>query len=139
MKMLSKVFSAVSSITVTHLQPTTKDNKQKLTAHPMDLRKLVYQLRSQNIFKCNTDSVNSNLLGECSWYKSSLKSKSTSVFFLQKLPQTTYNIGWYLFPFSHKTDTNLNSSLRSYFFVEPRSAILLKWLLHMHSLIWWKV
>lgn len=37
--MPSKVFSAVSSIAVTHLQPTTKDNKQKLTAHPMDLRK----------------------------------------------------------------------------------------------------
>lgn len=36
MKMLSKVFSAVPSIAVTHLQPPTKDNKQKLTAHPMD-------------------------------------------------------------------------------------------------------
>lgn len=66
MKMLSKVFSAVSSIAITHLQPTTKDNKQKLTTHPMDLRELVYELRLQNIFKCNTVSVNSNLLEECS-------------------------------------------------------------------------
>lgn len=81
MKMPSKVFSAVSSIAATHLQPTTKDYKQKLTAHPMDLRKLLYHLRLQNIFKCNTDTVSSNLLGEYSWYKSSLISKSTSVFF----------------------------------------------------------
>lgn len=51
MKMLSQVFSAVSSIAVTHLQPTAKDNKQKLTAHPMDLRKLVYQLRSTVLTK----------------------------------------------------------------------------------------
>lgn len=91
MKMPSKVFSAVSSIAVTHLQPTTKDNEQKLTAHPMDLRKLVYQLR----LKIYVNVTRTVLTQICLDNAADTKVPSNPInfcFFLQKLPQTTYNI-----------------------------------------------